>query len=104
MHQMFIYTGLTGIVLLVVGCIIYSRIGRRRFNRTAKTGVEIFRSYGHKVTTRAFERLGRLIALLLIVFGLMIALGSLLSSNFYKQQKTSNQVPHKHPAVSRHHH
>jgi len=84
MHLMFIYTGLTGVAMLIAGCFINYRIGRRRFNRRAVTGIEIFRSYGHKWSTRLFERIGRLIAFLLIVFGLMIALGSLMAPHFYK--------------------
>ena len=84
MHLMFVYTALTGAAMFVVGCVINYKIGRRRFNRRTITGIEIFRSYQHKLTTRLFERIGRLIALLLIVFGLMILVGSLMAPSKFQ--------------------
>ena len=84
MHQMFIFTGLFGVGLFIAGCVINYRIGRRRFSRRSITGMEVFRSYEHAWGTRLLERVGRLIAFLLIIAGLMIVLGSIFGVTFLK--------------------
>ena len=58
-----------GIILLVVGCIIWYLVGKRRFNRRTITGVEVFRSYENAWLTRLGESVLRLIALFLIILG-----------------------------------
>lgn len=59
-----------GLILLAVGIFIRYRVGKRKFNRRAITGVETFSSYESSVLTRFLERIAGLIALLLIVLGL----------------------------------
>ena len=79
MHQMFIYTALTGAAMFIAGCFINYKIGRRRFDRRAITGVEVFRSYRHQLSSRLFERIAKIIGYALIIFGIMIFLGSIMA-------------------------
>lgn len=64
--------------MLVVGFLINYIISRRRFYRRSITGMQVFKSYEQAWITRWIERIGRLIAFLLIIGGLILFLGSFL--------------------------
>ena len=60
------------LIMLAIGIFIRYRIGKRKFNRRATTGVETFSSYESSVLTRFIERIAGLIALFCIVVGLLL--------------------------------
>ena len=55
----------TGVVLLIAGCWMRYRVGKRRFNRRTITGAERFRSYGDSLVTRMGEGIVRVVGALL---------------------------------------
>jgi uncharacterized membrane protein len=61
-----------GAILLAIGLIINYSINRRRFNRRGVGGLQQFDSYGKAVVTTWLERFGKLIAIILIIFGIGI--------------------------------
>jgi len=78
MEKLFVFTKITGIVMLAVGIIINYIISRRRFYRRSITGMQVFKTYEHAWVTRWIERIGKLIAFLLIIGGLILFIGSFL--------------------------
>jgi len=58
-----------GIVLFIAGFWLNYIIARRKFNRRAITGIELFSSYEKALATTAMEKLGRILAWLLILAG-----------------------------------
>lgn len=60
-----------GIVTLVLGLGLRYWINRRRFYRRSPTGGEGFSSYEKSVAIRLVERIGKLVALALIILGLL---------------------------------
>jgi hypothetical protein len=65
-----------GIILLIGGAGINYAVNRRRFYRRGVGGLQHFKTYSGAVVTSWFERLCKLIAIALIVFGIgMLLLG-----------------------------
>ncbi|WP_313380453.1 molybdenum ABC transporter permease [Proteiniphilum saccharofermentans] len=60
-----------GIVTLVLGLGLRYWINRRRFYRRSPAGGEGFSSYEKSVAIRLVERIGKLVALTLIILGLL---------------------------------
>ncbi len=61
-----------GITILIVGLVVRYLMNRRRFNRRNFAGVQTFDSYEHKVAVGYFERFFRIIAKVLIIFGIFL--------------------------------
>jgi hypothetical protein len=57
--------------LIVVGIIINFIISRRKFNRRAMTGAQGFRSYEGAMVTRFFEKIIRIVAVLMVITGIL---------------------------------
>lgn len=78
MSQLFLLGKVAGILMLVAGLVLNFIISKRRFNRRSITGIQVYRSYEHSLTTRWAERIGRFIAISLILIGIMVLLGSIM--------------------------
>lgn len=59
-----------GAVMILTGIIINYAINRRRFYRRGPAGLQHFKTYGGAVVTTWLERLGKLIAIILILLGI----------------------------------
>jgi len=64
-------TLIIGIIILVAGLLLRYWINRRKFYRRSITGSEGFSSYERSVAVRFAEWLGKLIAYVLIILGLL---------------------------------
>ena len=60
---------IVGLILFIIGFIIWYTIGRRRFYRRTMTGAEVFKSYESAWFTRIVERVLKMIALFLMLGG-----------------------------------
>ncbi len=60
-----------GITPVVIGIVLIYWIGRRKFYRRSMTGAEGFSSYESSLVIRFIERLGKWIAYILIIIGLV---------------------------------
>lgn len=58
-----------GIILFIIGFIIWYAISRRRFYRRTMTGAEVFKSYESAWFTRIVEGMLKLVALFLMLSG-----------------------------------
>ena len=61
----------TGIIVLVIGFVLNYIINRRRFNRRSVAGVQLFKSYEHAFAIRIIEQLGKWLAIILMLFGVL---------------------------------
>lgn len=75
-----------GIIALVLGLGLRYWINRRKFYRRSPTGAEGFSSYEKSVFIRFVERIGKWIALALIIFGLLFLW------SYSRQKKASEKV------------
>nr|WP_157536285.1 molybdenum ABC transporter permease [Mucilaginibacter sp. L294] len=82
----------TGIVILFIGIALRYWVNRRRFYRTNSTGVQLFGSYSKKVAFTIFEKLIKLLGLIMVIFGLLITL-----------MEWSNQTHDRNVAQRSHH-
>jgi len=71
-----------GIIALVLGLALRYWINRRKFNRRAATGAEGFSNYERSVAITFLERLGKWLAWILIIFGVLF-----LSSYCWQKKK-----------------
>lgn len=78
-----------GIICLVFGFGLLYWIGRRKFYRRNAMGAEGFSSYEASVFVRFIERIGKWIAYILIIFGL---LGIWTSSKVGKNKEKIQQM------------
>ena len=60
-----------GVLALSIGMGLRYWIGKRRFNRRNVAGLEGFSSYGKSIVIPWVERIGKLVAYALIIFGIM---------------------------------
>ena len=60
-----------GITPVVIGIALIYWIGRRKFYRRSMTGAEGFSSYESSIVIRFIERLGKWVAYILIIIGLV---------------------------------
>lgn len=67
-----IFIPIAAVIIILAGFVINYFINRRRFNRRNVAGLQQFSSYEKAVGTTALERLGKLIARLLILGGLFL--------------------------------
>lgn len=67
-----------GVILLLGGIALNISINRRRFYRRGPGGLQHFESYGKAVGTTFLERIGKIIAFLLIVIGLFLTISYFL--------------------------
>ena len=67
-----------GTISILAGLFINYYISRSKFNRRNHSGIEIFRSYEKAKLTALLEKMGRIIAFILLVFGLFIIILSLV--------------------------
>lgn len=76
-----------GIIPIVIGIALIYWIGRRKFYRRSMTGAEGFSSYESSLVIRFIERLGKWIAYILIIIGLVF-----IWSHFQmKKERDNNQ-------------
>ncbi|MBT2561333.1 molybdenum ABC transporter permease [Pedobacter sp. ISL-68] len=61
-----------GTVILIIGLVLRYFMRRRRFNRNNAFGVQEFKSFEHKSVVQPLERLVRIIAAALILFGALL--------------------------------
>lgn len=85
MNTMFFLTGTFGFAVFAAGFVLNYWISKRRFHRRAITGIQLFRSYKHFYFTRIFEGIGKLIAWVLMIFGLMELLGSIIMPSLLRK-------------------
>lgn len=74
-----------GILALSIGLVVWYWINKRQFNRRNSNGVEGFTSYEKSVLIRFLERIGRWLAFILIIAGLIFLWG------FSKEKKKIEQ-------------
>lgn len=60
-----------GIVVIIIAIGLIYWINRRKFYRRSVAGVEMFSRYSTAVTVRFLERIGKLIAYVLIIVGVI---------------------------------
>ena len=65
-----------GPVLILIGLAIRFKIAKRKFLRRSMTGLEYFPSYSAAIVTRFVEALGRVVATLMILAGVILFLGA----------------------------
>lgn len=75
-----------GIIPIVIGIALIYWIGRRKFYRRSMTGAEGFSSYESSIVIRFIERLGKWIAYILIIIGLVF-----IWSHFQMKKEKGNQ-------------
>lgn len=75
-----------GIIALVLGLGLRYWINRRKFYRRSPIGGEGFSSYEKSVVIRLVERIGKLVALALIILGLLFLW------SYSRQKKESEKV------------
>ncbi len=73
-------------VLFIVGIVVNTAINRRRFYRRGAGGLQHYDSYGKAVAITWLERLGKLVALVIILFAIGFA------SMGYRLQQSKNSV------------
>lgn len=61
-----------GVLMIVAGIILNITINRRRFYRRGAGGLQHFKTYSGSVFTTFFERIGKIIAIVLIIAGLAL--------------------------------
>lgn len=82
-----------GIMALVVGLGLRYWINRRRFYRRSPTGAEGFSSYKSSVIIKNAERVGKLVAIALIILGVLL----LWSYSRQKKAKASQNMEIQNP-------
>jgi len=83
MQKMMVLVGIFGFAMFLAGLALNYWISKRRFHRRTIYGTEAFKSFWHFKSTRFFEGVGRLVAWALMLFGLMVSLGSIFSPLYY---------------------
>jgi flagellar biogenesis protein FliO len=73
------HTFIHGIIITVIGLILCYLIGKRRFNRRGIGGLQYYSNYGTAVVTTLFEKLVKLIGIVLLIIGLLMTLNNLPS-------------------------
>lgn len=63
---------IVGIISLTIGGALRYWVNRRRFNRRNPAGLQQFRNYELAWSVTLLERLGKLIGLILFLFGLLL--------------------------------
>lgn len=76
------------IIPIVIGIALLYWIGRRKFYRRSITGAEGFSSYESSVIIRFMERIGKWLAYILIIMGLLF----LWSHSQMKKEKAKEDV------------
>ena len=82
-----------GIMALVAGLGLRYWINRRRFYRRSPTGAEGFSSYESSVIIKNTERMGKLVAIALIILGVLF----LWSHSRQKKAKASQNMEIQNP-------
>lgn len=75
-----------GIIALVSGLALRYWINRRKFNRRAATGAEGFSNYERSVAITIPERIGKWVAWISIIFGVLFLCS-------YRRQKREKEKP-----------
>lgn len=75
-----------GIIALVLGLGLRYWINRRKFYRRSPTGAEGFSSYEKSVAVTFLERVGKWVAYILIIFGVLFLWS-------YSRQKSEKEKP-----------
>lgn len=82
-----------GIIALVSGIGLRYWINRRKFYRRNVAGLEGFSSYEKSVAVRFLERIGKLVAYVLILFGILF-LWSYSREKKYKEKAAQIETQH----------
>lgn len=61
-----------GIIILIIGLALHYFVNRRRFNRRGAGGLQHYSTYGKAVVTTAFEKVLKLIAWAVTLFGIFL--------------------------------
>ncbi|WP_433863855.1 molybdenum ABC transporter permease [Sphingobacterium thalpophilum] len=84
-----------GIILLLGGIALNISINRRRFYRRGPGGLQHFESYGKAVGTTFLERIGKIIAFLLIVIGLFFTISYFLLPDLKREIQRQQNLEQK---------
>lgn len=84
MTQLFFIGKISGAIIFAIGLFINYTINKRRFSRRSITGIEVYRSFEHSWTTRWTEGIGKLVAVIFIITGALIGVGSFILSAMIK--------------------
>jgi len=79
-----------GLCVIIGYCFRYW-VNRRRFNRTAYSGIQLYPSYEHKVCFTLIEKLFKLIGFALILFGLFLILAEVMNHHYAKHPVWENK-------------
>ena len=85
-----------GTIILIAGLALRYLMYRRRFNRNNAAGVQQFRNFEHKSVVQPFEKLMKVIAMALILFGAF-----LLIVEWYNHKDSKKPVQETAPAVQK---
>ena len=66
-----------GIIMLIIGCLIRYRVGKRRFNRRNPFGLQRYRTYDESLVTRGGEGCAGAIGTLFVLAGLLLVFAGL---------------------------
>jgi uncharacterized protein YneF (UPF0154 family) len=80
-----------GILALSIGIFLWYWIGKRQFNRRNSNGVEGFTNYEKAVVIRFLERIGRWLAFVLIIAGLLFLWGYSIEKKKIEQQAVTEK-------------
>ncbi len=68
-----------GIVISLIGFLLCYFVGRRRFNRRGIGGLQHYNSYETAIVTTLFEKLVKLLGIVLLIIGLLMTINNLPS-------------------------
>jgi len=80
-----------GSLALSIGLLLWYWIGKRQFGRRNSNGVEGFTSYEKAVVIRFFERIGRWLAYILIIAGVLFLWGYSREEKEMEQQAVTEK-------------
>ncbi|TXJ29893.1 MAG: molybdenum ABC transporter permease [Chitinophagaceae bacterium] len=78
MEKLLQYAKVGGIAMLLTGVAINYFISKRRFNRRSITGMQVFKSYEYAWIIGLLEKIGKLLAFILIIAGCLLFIGTFL--------------------------
>ncbi|MDT4841104.1 hypothetical protein D3C71_89430 [compost metagenome] len=84
-----------GIISLVTGFLLSVIINKRRFNRRNQAGLQQYSSYEKSVFVSLIERIGKIVAYVLIALGLFLMVGTYLENARKAKEKESPVTPRR---------
>lgn len=71
----------TGVIFIILAVIMRHFLARRAFYRRNDAGIEEFKNYTSAAVTHFFEKIGYLLAGILMLLGILLIIASLMTGN-----------------------